>query len=249
VAATQPSPLPPVERDLPPPYRTVVFDCDSTLCSIEGIDHLAGPLLEELRPLTERAMSGALPLEEVFGLRLERVRPTRAALLELGREYVATLLPGARELVAALQEAEVEVRVVSGGLHLAVAQLGPPLGVPDECIHAVGLSFDGRGEYADFERSSPLTRRGGKPALLRTLQLARPVALVGDGATDLEAATEVDRFVAFGGVVARPAVHAAAKVRSVASDLRALAPLLLSAEQRQQLAARPAFRWLAAGTF
>ena len=81
--------------DLPPPYRTVVFDCDSTLSTIEGIDELAGPLRDELRALTDRAMAGEVSLEEVFGLRLERVRPTAEAVEYIGRRYVETLVPGA----------------------------------------------------------------------------------------------------------------------------------------------------------
>ena len=46
---------------------------------------------------------------------------------------------------------------------------------------------------------------------------------VGDGATDLEARSEVDLFVAYAGVVDRPAVVAAA---TVVVRSRSLAPIL-----------------------
>lgn len=224
--------------DAPPPYREVVFDCDSTLATIEGIDELAGGLSTELAALTDRAMAGAVPLEDVFGARLELVRPTRAALEALGRRYVDTLVPGARELLAALGAAGVGVRILSGGLAPAVRPLGAALGIGPERVHAVEIELDADGAYAGFDPATPLACAGGKPRVLAAVGLARPAALVGDGATDLEAALAgaVDRFIAYGGVVERPSVHAAAAVRSNARDLRALAPLLLSAEQRAALA-------------
>ena len=39
-----------------PPYRTVVFDCDSTLSAIEGIEALASARRDEIRALTERGI-------------------------------------------------------------------------------------------------------------------------------------------------------------------------------------------------
>ena len=202
--------------DRPPPYATVVFDCDSTLAAIEGIDELAGEQRAELRAITDRAMAGEVPLEEVFGLRLERVRPTRSEVERIGQRYVETLLPGARELVARLRADGVRVLILSGGLLPAVRALGRHLGLPDSDVHAVDLSFDSEGGYVDFDRTSPLARSGGKPELLRRLAIARPAALVGDGATDLEclSAGAVDRFVAFTGVARRPAVIERARVRA-----------------------------------
>jgi phosphoserine phosphatase len=215
--------------DLPPPYRTVIFDCDSTLSTIEGIDELAGPLRDELRAITDRAMTGEVPLEEVFGLRLERVRPTVEAVEHIGRRYVETLVPGAAELIADLWEAGTRVLILSGGLLPAVRHVGRHLGLDDADIHAVDLTFDANGDYVDFDRASPLARSGGKPALLRSLGIARPAALIGDGATDLECLLEhaVDRFVAFGGVCRRESVFARAMHHVTEPSLSPAAEFLL----------------------
>ena len=73
-------------QDHPPPYATIVFDCDSTLSSIEGICELAGKEhAEELERLTAGAMDGTTPLEEVYGRRLELVGPNRADVDRVGR--------------------------------------------------------------------------------------------------------------------------------------------------------------------
>lgn len=223
-------------RDLPPPYGTIVFDCDSTLSAIEGIEEVARDNAEVAR-LTREAMEGRIALEEVYGRRLELVRPTRAAVEAVGRRYVETLLPNVIALVAALQALEKRVCIVSGGLLPAVRAVGRALSLRSEDVHAVDLRFDARGDYAGFDSASPLARRGGKVTVIEALR--RPgerLALVGDGATDLEAARHAERFIAFGGVERRAEVLAAARVRCLDPDFRALVPHLLVPEEIARLA-------------
>jgi len=190
-------------------FRSVLFDCDSTLSSIEGIDELAREHKAEIERLTEMAMRGEVALEAVYGRRLAIIRPSRAELERVGALYVDRLVAGARETVGALQEAGVEVRIISGGLRPAVLHVARALGIDETLVFAVAISFDERGEYAGFDEASPLARQGGKSALIASwTDLPRPAMLVGDGATDLEAKGAVDRFVAFAGVEAREAVVA-----------------------------------------
>ncbi len=227
--------------DAPPPYRTVVFDCDSTLSAIEGVEALAGPEhAAEIARLTERAMAGEVALEEVFGLRLERLRPTRAAVAAIGRRYVETALPNARALVQALRALDKRVVVVSGGLLPAVRHLADWLGAHE--THAVDLRFDPQGAYAGFDEGSPLARTGGKIEVLGTLAAqdgAPPLVFVGDGATDVEAGHLAARFVAFGGVVRREPVFERAAVHATSPDFRDLVPLLLAPAERERLAHDP----------
>ena len=230
--------------DSPPPYGTVAFDCDSTLSAMEGIEELARDNTE-VKELTRAAMEGQIALEEVFGRRLALVRPTRADVERIGRLYVERLVPGVAALVAALQALEKEVHVVSGGLLPAVRHVAEALAIPAARVHAVELSFDAAGGYAGFDARSPLARTGGKIEVLRGLTRAGvPLAFVGDGATDLEAAPVCARFIAFGGVERRAQVLAAARVKSLEPDFRSLVPLLLSREEIATLAASPAHRSL-----
>ena len=225
--------------DNPPPYNTVVFDCDSTLSRIEGIDELARDCKSEVQALTERAMSGSLPLEEAYGARLELIRPTRAELERVAAMYTTEAQPHARELIAALQSLGKRVLVVSGGLLPAVRAFARELGIdaPGD-VRAVGLRFDEHGEYAGFDEASPLARSGGKRPVLRAIASQSPnIVLIGDGVTDLEAAPEVQRFIAYGGVAARPEVQAAAHVTCTSADLAALVPLLLTTGECDRLRA------------
>lgn len=201
----------------PEPARCddVIFDCDSTLCAIEGIDVLAdwqglGP---RVAALTDAAMNGTLPLEAVYGERLALLRPGREALARLGEAYIAHALPTARAVVAALTAAGHRVFIVSGGLLEAVRPFALWLGVPAARVRAVALSFDAAGAYAGFDAASPLATQTGKTRVIAALRRpGRRAMLIGDGASDLAAAGAVDVFVGFGGVVHRPAVERSSSI-------------------------------------
>lgn len=228
-------------HDAPPPYRALVFDCDSTLSAIEGIDELAGAHKAAIAELTERAMRGELALEDVYGKRLAIVRPTREALERVGELYVENVLPGAVELVAAAHALKKRVCIVSGGLAPAVLALARHLAIGEDDVFAVGVTLTPAGDYAGFEESSPLSRSGGKITVVRAIaaECGARVCLVGDGATDLEAASEAARFVAFGGVVVRENVFARSRIRCETADLRALVPLVFSRAEVELLRAKP----------
>jgi phosphoserine phosphatase len=193
-------------------FGTVVFDCDSTLSAIEGIEYLSVDRLPEVEALTRDAMDGRLPLEAVYGKRLELVRPDRPALDRLSSAYIDALTPDTRAVVAALLALGVRVCVISGGLKPAVLAVAIELGIAESDVAAVDLSFDTDGCYAGFDAGSPLARSGGKTDVLREWRsrLPAPIMIVGDGATDAEAREVVDMFVAYAGVVERQGVVAAA---------------------------------------
>jgi phosphoserine phosphatase len=225
-----------------PPYRAIVLDCDSTLSTLEGIEELARDASEvariELVTLTERAMLGEVPLQDVFGRRLDLVRPSRADVEGLAARYAATSVPGAAEVVAALRALGKRVVVVSGGLLHGVAPFARALGVDE--VHAVGASFAPDGTWRQHDPTSPLARSGGKLELVAAQFPDGDVALVGDGATDAEAAPACARFVAYGGVVARSAVLARADVVVRERDLAAVVPALVTEAELETLARDPA---------
>ena len=217
----------------------MVFDCDSTLSAIEGIEELAAGNRDEIARLTEAAMRGEVPLEEVYGRRLALIKPTRTQVAALAGRYLDTLLPDAGAVIAALRSAGIVVRVISGGLRDALLPLARTLGLTDDDVAAVALHYDDEGRYLGFDSSSPLARSGGKREQLESWrhELPGPVMLVGDGATDLEAKPAVDLFVAFAGVVERANVVAEA---DVVVHARSLAPILVLALGDQPPAAQAA---------
>jgi phosphoserine phosphatase len=220
-----------------PVFRTVIFDCDSTLSRIEGVEALASEYRSEVAALTEAAMSGTVPLEEVYGRRLDLIQPTMADLERVGRQYVSERIPGVEDTVAALRREGVAVRVISGGLLQAVLVLTRFLGLPDKDVAAVEVHFDAAGRYHGFDEDSPLARAGGKEEVLRRWgrDTPGPTMLVGDGATDLEAKDAVDLFVAYAGVVSRPTVVAGADVVIEEQSLNRIVELALGQIPNQEV--------------
>jgi len=209
-------------------YRFVFFDVDSTLVTIEGIDVLARGNPEIVR-LTEAAMNGEIALDAVYAKRLEIIRPTRAEVEALGARYVASLVDGAEETIATLQNAGVDVHLVTAGIAQAIAPLAEKLNIAPRAVHAVALEFDTTGNYVDFDRRSLLTRPGGKELVVRAI-LTRAkgrAAFVGDGVSDLETKPVVDLFIGFGGVAARERVREGADVFVQEPTLRAVLPYLV----------------------
>ena len=210
----------------------VIFDCDSTLSGVEGIDELArmAGRQRDVSAMTRRAMSGDVPLESVYESRLALSNPTQAQVSHLRRVYRETVIADAREVVAALQDLGCQVFVVSGGLIEPVRDFGAWLGVPRDHIYAVEMEYDqlagewwryweqpgGQNPNANYlaVKSSPLVSAGGKRVVVDRIRQSFPgrAMLVGDGTSDLEARSQVDLFVGFGGVIHREPVAAQAPI-------------------------------------
>lgn len=196
-----------------PRFASVVLDVDSTLCGVEGVDWLAQlrgtEVARQSARLTERAMNGRIPIDAIYGDRLDLIRPTRAEVDELARVYRDTVAPDAPGAIGALRKAGVRVVLVSGGFRRAIGPLALDLRVD---LHAVDIYWNDAGEYAGFDTASPLATQSGKLTLVRSLALPRPTLAVGDGSTDAGMRAAVDEFAAFTGFVRREAVVKVADV-------------------------------------
>jgi len=231
-----------------PVANIVIFDCDSTLSTIEGIDELARMTGQEsdVAILTKRAMEGDVPLESVYGHRLVTVNPTQEQVRAIANEYRETVIPDAPDVIAALQALGTEIFIVSGGLIEPVRDFGVWLGVPRENIFAVGMEYDQlvgqwwrywalpggdnpRANYLAIE-PNPLTGTMGKNQIISRIRAMRPgrVLMVGDGLSDLEAAVDVDLFVGFGGAVFRKRIAEESPIYIHTLTLAPLLPLTLS---------------------
>lgn len=228
-----------------PSYDLIFFDCDSTLTTVEGIDELAQLKGKRWRVsiLTNRAMGGDLDLSEVYGRRLQAIRPTLNEVRRIARVYRNNLVPDAQAVIAALQFLGREVFIISGGLADAVTRFGASLGVPRAHIQAVDLEYDQlAGKWWDYHGhrysgnpdaryleydQGPLTISKGKADVVNTLaegHFGRRM-LIGDGSSDLKACEAVDLFVGFGGVVARDQVVKESPVFIQAGHLNPILPL------------------------
>jgi len=195
--------------------KLLLFDCDSTLSAIEGIDELGrlrGPeVFKAVEDMTTQAMDGSTPMESIFAKRLDMIKPTLKELESIGQKYIQQVEPTAVDTIKKLKAAGWTVIIVSGGFTQAIRPLAQYLGI--ERVEAVELRFNADGSYAGYVESCPTAKSKGKNVValkLRDEFKAYQTILVGDGASDLEVKGDVDKMIGFGRYTARPKVKAGA---------------------------------------
>jgi len=209
--------------------KLIVFDCDSTLSAIEGIDELARlrgeETFAEIEALTNAAMDGEVPIDEIFARRLDIIQPSRDFVEKVGQLHIDDIEPTAKSTIEKLRADGWEIVIVSGGFTQVIEPLAAELGI--ERIEAVPLKFNDDGSYAGFDTTAPPTRNGGKPELIASFKTElnpERVVMVGDGISDLETKSEVDLFIGFTRYAAREKVVKEAD--HCVSSLEEILPLL-----------------------
>jgi phosphoserine phosphatase len=195
--------------------KLLLFDCDSTLSAIEGIDELGrlrGPeVFKAVEDMTTKAMDGSTPMESIFAKRLDMIKPTLKELESIGQKYIQEVEPTALDTIKKLKADGWMVMIVSGGFTQAIRPLAQYLGI--ERVEAVELRFNPDGSYAGYVESCPTAKSKGKNVValkLRDEFKAYQTVLVGDGASDLEVKGDVDKMIGFGRYTPRPKVKAGA---------------------------------------
>jgi len=195
--------------------KLLLFDCDSTLSAIEGIDELGrlrGPeVFKAVEDMTTQAMDGSTPMESIFAKRLDMIKPTLKELESIGQKYIQQVEPTAVDTIKKLKAAGWTVIIVSGGFTQAIRPLAQYLGI--ERVEAVELRFNPDGSYAGYVESCPTAKSKGKNVVVLKLRdefKAYQMILVGDGASDLEVKGDVDKMIGFGRYTPRPKVKAGA---------------------------------------
>lgn len=187
-------------------FNKVVFDCDSTLTKIEGIDELAAikGKYKEVAELTKKAMDGKLNFEQVFSKRLQLIKPEKKDLDQISKLYIKHTTINAKKIVNQLQKLGIEVYLISGGYDIPVKALAESLGISRLNVFANHLIFDKQGRYQGFDKTNPLSKNKGKKKILQLIkQKGDRVVFIGDGMNDWKVNGEVDLFIGFGGVVKR----------------------------------------------
>jgi len=201
-----------------PKAKLLFLDCDSTLSAIEGIDELARlsdpAIFADVVALTNSAMNGDVPLDEVFGKRMEIIKPDKSMAEEVSRLYIEHIVPGASDFIAEAKSKGWIPVILSGGFEPLIRPLADFLGICH--VEAVPLFFNEYGAYAGYGTDYPTTRNLGKNQIIREWKhatLPARVVMIGDGISDLETKPDVDAMVGFGGVVAREKVMQGADFR------------------------------------
>lgn len=191
-------------------FKLVVFDMDSTLINIECIDELAdfAGRKAEVSEITEAAMRGELDYRESLQKRVAILEGLSAKVLARVFSERLLLNPGARELLEALQAANVHTALLSGGFTYFTERLRIELGLDfatSNELEIVSGKLTGKvvGDIVDAQAKADKLLELSKEFGLSKDQ----VMAVGDGANDLLMMAEAGTSVAYH---AKPATQAKA---------------------------------------
>lgn len=181
-------------------YGLIAFDMDSTLITVECIDELAdfAGKKTEVAAVTEAAMRGEIDYKESLKRRLALLEGLDARVLATVYAERVQLSPGAKELLAAAQEAGLRTAILSGGFTYFTERLRIELGfdfATSNELEIAGGKLTGRvvGEIVDAPT------KAARLAALRDELGLKPEQLIaiGDGANDIPMLESVGLSIAY----------------------------------------------------
>lgn len=212
-------------------FDVVIFDLDSTLVKIEGLDWLAEKAgkAEAVKPLTKQSMNGKLDFHEAMRRKMRAIAPSHADVVALGEQYCTNLVDDAKDVITALHFLKKKVWLLTGNFRPAVEIFSRFIGIPDERVICNEIFVDENGTYLGFDEGNPLSRNSGKRIMIeRVIQNKRlKTVLIGDGMTDLACKKAVDLFIGYGGVVQRENVKINSRAYVTHKSLSMLLLLIL----------------------
>ncbi len=213
-------------------FDAVVFNVDSTLVTIEGLDWLADykGVSEKVKVFTKKSMEGDIDFNTAMRQKMGAIAPSYADLELLGQVYCEQIVTGAEEVISLLQAKGMEVWILTGNFQPAVGLLAKKLKIPQRRVICNQVFFGSEGQYLGFDAESELSHNGGKAKKIQIVgdYKGKRIAFVGDGMTDLEVKDRVSLFVGFGGVAQRDIVKKNADFYISEPSLRPLLEILCS---------------------
>jgi len=218
-------------------HEIICFDVDSTLVTCEGVDWLADQkgVGEQVKNLTSMAMEGIVPMEDVFGKKIDILQPSHSEMESIGLHYCQSLSQDAEKVVRVLQNLGKEIWLITGGFAPAVILLAKKLGISEKNILANTVSFNKDGSYKQVDSTNCLIRADGKSICVQEIGYGKRIAFVGDSVTDLATKPYVQTFVGYGGIALREKVREKADYFISCKSLLPLLEIILTAEELERV--------------
>jgi D-3-phosphoglycerate dehydrogenase len=202
--------------------KTLILDFDSTFIQTEGLDDLAEIALrnhpqreervEKIRQMTAAGMEGRISLRDGLAGRLELLQANRQHIGELVDRLHGKVSHSFRKNASFLKQFADQIYIVSGGFREYIVPVVTAFGIREDHIFANSFEFDEQGNITGLDSDNPLSQNQGKVQIVKQLNLAGEILVMGDGMTDYEIREShaAHVFFAFVENVNRPAIVARA---------------------------------------
>lgn len=214
-------------------FNKIFFDFDSTLVACESLDLLAElrGMGDEIKKMTALSMSGELPLEQVMVKKMDMMRPSAEDIEVIVKKCEDLWVPGAKEVIAILQNLGKEVFILSSNFHAIIDPVVKDLPILAENIIANDIYFE-HGKYVGINERSPLITSDGKFQILKSiLKNDDRAVMVGDAMGDLRGGKAASLFIGFGGVEVRQSVKEKSEIYIEDKNLKAILSFVISEQE------------------
>jgi len=186
-----------------------VFDFDSTLTSVEGLDVLAeitlannpkkDEILQEIVDITNLGIDGDISFTDSLEKRIKVIGATKADLELLVERLKTFISDSVKRNKSFFIENSEHIYIMSAGFKEFIIPVVAEYNIPAERIYANTFEFDKNGKINGFDRTNPLSVTDGKIECLRKMNLQGEVQMIGDGYSDYvtRKAGVADKFFAY----------------------------------------------------
>lgn len=167
---------------------TLIFDFDSTLVNTETLEEVlksncSAVELAQIEALTNAGMEGAMSFSESLEKRLNIAKPTLSQLADFAQNADQYLTTDVQQAINQLHQ-YFDIWIISGGFKELITPFASLLGIDKNQVLAVSGIWHEDGTLQSLDPENPFCNGKVEGARAYQSKWAKPVIIVGDGATD-----------------------------------------------------------------
>ncbi len=191
------------------PNRKFVFDFDSTLTSVEGLDVLAeislrnnpdrDNVIKKIQEITDLGIDGDISFSDSLSSRIALLKANKSQLSELVDLLKTKLSESVKANKEFFTKYSDRIYVISCGFKEFIEPVVAELKIKPERIFANTFEFDKNGLITGFDETNPLSQHNGKVNCLKSSGIQGEIQIIGDGYSDYVMKREgvADKFFAY----------------------------------------------------
>lgn len=191
------------------PNRNFVFDFDSTLTSVEGLDVLAeislknnperDEVVKKIQEITDLGIDGDISFTDSLSRRIALLKANKSQLGELIDFLKTKLSDSVKANQPFFEKYRDQIYVISCGFKEFIEPVVADLGIAPERVFANTFKYDQDGTIIGFDEANPLSQHNGKVNCLKESGIDGEIQIIGDGYSDYVMRREgvADKFFAY----------------------------------------------------